>query len=48
MYAKSGFTYFVTEIFKKMSALNNLSKKGILILLGEDELLAKRVRRVHF
>ena len=32
------------EILKKMSALNNLKKKGTSLPLAEDELLAKKVR----
>ena len=32
------------EIFKKFSALNNLRKKGTSLTLGNDQLLAEKVR----
>ena len=41
---KSGFTDFVKEIFKRMSAVYNLRKKGTVLILGENELLAEMVR----
>ena len=37
---------FVKEVFKKMSALNYLRKRGASPTLEEDELLAERVKKL--
>ena len=40
---KRGFTYFLKEILKKISALNSLRKKGTSLTPGENEVPAERV-----